>query len=93
VLSELARAATMLGVEMKTDTDAMANPERILIVFDGQRWCIRHICLIEHKLDFNRMIYHSDRSLGGPFGSMEEAVAAAKQMLYSARHRLSTRTA
>jgi len=78
---------------MKSDTDAMADPGRILIVFDDQRWWIRHIYLIEHKLDFNRKLYHSDRSLGGPFDSVEEAVAAAKEMLYGARHRPSTRTA
>jgi len=71
----------------------LIDPERILIVLDGQRWWIRHICLIEHKLDFNRMLYHSDRNLGGPFDSVEEAVAAAKEMLYGARHRPSTRTA
>jgi hypothetical protein len=83
----------MLGVEMKSETDPSASPERILVVFDGQKWWIRHIYLIEHKLDFNRMVYHSDRSLGGPFGSVEEAVAAAKEMLYGTRHRPSTRIA
>jgi len=36
----------MLGVEMKSDTDAMADPKRILIVFDGKRWWIRHNYLI-----------------------------------------------
>jgi hypothetical protein len=83
----------MLEVEMKSKTDPSASPERILIVFEGQKWWIRHIYLIEHKLDFNRMVYHSDRSLGGPFGSVEEAVAAAKEMIYGARHRPSTRIA
>ena len=78
---------------MKSKTDPSAGPERILIVFEGQKWWIRHIYLIEHKLDFNRMVYHSDRSLGGPFGSVEEAVAAAKEMLYDARHKPSTRIA
>jgi hypothetical protein len=78
---------------MKTKNQPSAEPERILIVFDGQKWCIRHIYIIEHKLDFNRMVYHSDRSMGGPFGSVEEAVAAAKEMLYGARHRSSTRIA
>jgi hypothetical protein len=65
----------------------------MLIVFDGKRWWIRHIYLIEHKLDFNRMVYHSDRSLGGPFGSVEEAVAGAKEMHHGLRHRPFTRTA
>jgi hypothetical protein len=51
-----------------------------------------HIHFIEHNLDFNRKVYHSDLSLG-PFGSMEEAVVAAKEMLYSVRHRPATRTA
>ena len=71
---------------MKSKTDPSAGPERILIVFEGQKWWIRHIYLIEHELDFNRMVYHSDWSLGGPFGSVEEAVAAAKEMLYGAGH-------
>jgi len=78
---------------MKGNADPSAGPERILIVFDGQRWWIRHIHLIEHKLDFNRMVYHSDRSLGGPFNSVEESVASANEMLYGARHGLSTCTA
>lgn len=76
---------------MKSGTDTMADPERILIVFDGQRWWIRHIYLIEHKLDFNRKLYHSDRSLGGPFGSVEAAIAAAKEMHHGVDP--STRTA
>lgn len=78
---------------MKSETDPSASPERILIVFDGHKWWIRQICLIEHKLDFNRMVYHSDRSLAGPFGSVEEAAAAAKEMLYDARHKPSMRIA
>ena len=78
---------------MKNKTEPSADPERILIVLDGQRWWIRNICLIEHKLDFNRKLYHSDRSLGGPFGSVEEAVAAAKEMLQGARRKVSTRIA
>jgi hypothetical protein len=78
---------------MKSKTELSADPERILIVFDGQSWWIRHIYLIEHKLDFNRKLYHSDRSLGGPFCSVEEAVAEAKEMLYGAGHRPHSRTA
>jgi hypothetical protein len=78
---------------MKSNTDPSVGPERILIVFDGQKWCVRHVYIIEHKLDFNRTLYHSDRSLGGPFGSVEEAVAAAKKMLRGALRKVSTRTA
>jgi hypothetical protein len=78
---------------MKSQTEPSADPERILIVLDGQMWWIRHIYLIEHKLDFNRKLYHSDRGLGGPFGSVEEAVAAAKEMLQGARRKVSTRSA
>jgi len=78
---------------MKSQTEPSADPERILIVLDGQMWWIRHIYLIEHKLDFNRMVYHSDRSLGSPFGSVKEAVAAANEMLHGIRNRPSTRIA
>jgi len=78
---------------MKIKIEPSADPERILIVLDGQWWCIRHIYLIEHKLDLDRMVYRSDRSLGGPFGSVEEAVAGAKEMHYGVQHRPSTRTA
>ena len=67
---------------MRARTEPSADAERILIVFDGQRWWIRHLFLIEHKLDFNRKLYHSDRSLGGPFASVEEAVAAAKEIIH-----------
>ena len=83
----------MIVIEMKSKTDPSAGPERILIVFDGQSWSIRHIYLIEHKLDFNRKLYHSDRSLGGPFDSVEEAVTAAKEILCRTQQRPSTRTA
>jgi len=75
----------MLGVEMKGKTETSADSERILIVLDGERWWIRHIYLIEHQLDFNRKLYHSDRTLAGPFDSIEEAVAAAKEMLPAAQ--------
>ena len=84
-LNRVTRPGTCWGRDEKK-TEPSADRERILIVFDGERWWIRHIYLIEHKLDFNRKLYHSDRSLGGPFGSVEEAVAAAKEMLYGAGH-------
>ena len=78
---------------MKSKTEPAADPERILIVYEGERWCIRHIYLIEHKLDLNRKLYHSDRSLGGPFGSINEAIEMAKEILHGAPRRPSTRTA
>lgn len=66
-------------------TDPREQPERILIVIDGEQWLIRHICFIEHKLDFKRVVYHCDGDLGGPFGSIKDALTAAKQILHGAR--------
>ena len=66
---------------MKSKLEPSTDPKGILIVFDGQRWYIQHLFLIEHKLDFNRKLYHTDRNLGGPFGSVEETVEAAQQIL------------
>ena len=54
--------------------------EQILIVSEGEKWFIRHIAFIEHKLDFKRNVYHCDGNLGGPFASVEDAVRAAKQI-------------
>lgn len=62
-------------------TDFHESPERILVVMEGEEWFVRRVYLIEHKLDLNRKLYHCDRNLGGPFGSMEDAVKAAKEIL------------
>jgi hypothetical protein len=63
-------------------TDPREEPVGILIVSDAEGWFVRQVYFIERKLDFNRRLYHSDRSLGGPFESIEDAVTAAKQILY-----------
>lgn len=49
---------------------------RILISFDGTSWFIRRIAVIEHDLEHDDMIYRCDKPLGGPFGTVHEAVAA-----------------
>ena len=67
--------------------------EQILIVREGEKWFIRHIYFIEHKLDFNRNVYHCDRNLGGPFVSVEDAVSAAKQILHGEYHSAGIRIA
>jgi hypothetical protein len=69
------------------------GPERILIVFDGQKRCIRHIYIIEHKLDFQPHGIPQRSESGWLFSSVEEAVAAAKEMLSDTRHTPSTRIA
>jgi len=66
-------------------TDFRESTEQILIVIEGEDWFIRHVYFIEHKLDLSRKLYHCDRNLGGPFGSIEDAVKAAKEILHGAQ--------
>ena len=63
-------------------TDPQHELGRILIVLDGEKWFIRHVYFIEHKLDFNRKLYHCDGNLGGPFACIEDAVKAATEILH-----------
>lgn len=63
-------------------SDPREKWEQILIVSEGEKWFVRHIDFIEHKLDFKRNVYHCDRNLGGPFVSVEDALISAKQILH-----------
>jgi hypothetical protein len=56
------------------------KPGRILIVFDGESWFLRRVHAVEHDLDRDFKVYHCDEHLGGPFGSLGKAAAAAKKL-------------
>lgn len=47
--------------------------DRILLVFDGNAWFIRHVRTIEHDLTKDEKVYRCDVHLGGPFTDLGEA--------------------
>jgi hypothetical protein len=53
---------------------AMSQP-RVLFVFDGTAWFIRRLRAIEHELDTDEKLYHCDKHLGGPYTTLESAMA------------------
>lgn len=40
------------------------SDQRIVIVFDGEAWFVRHIRVIEHDLDRDEKVYRCDRPIG-----------------------------
>lgn len=53
---------------------------RVLIVFDGMAWFIRHVRLIEHDLTKDEKVYRCDKPLGGPYKTLNEAVQEVRQL-------------
>jgi hypothetical protein len=51
---------------------------RVVIVFDGQAWYVRHLAVIEHNLTRDEKVYHCDAHFGGPFTDIDEAVTFLK---------------
>jgi hypothetical protein len=53
---------------------------RILIVFDGAAWFIRGVASTTHDVTDGRdeKVYRCDEHVGGPFATLDEAVAAFK---------------
>jgi hypothetical protein len=52
---------------------------RLAIIFDGARWHVRSIRLIEHDLDLDEKIYRCDKPISNDHRSIEDAVASAKR--------------
>jgi hypothetical protein len=49
---------------------------RLLIVFDGRAWFVRRVRSTVHELTRDEMVYYCDQPLGGPYDTIEAAVAA-----------------
>jgi hypothetical protein len=49
---------------------------RILIAYDGTAWYLRNIKTIVDDWGANERVYHCDKHLGGPYETLQEAVAA-----------------
>ena len=61
----------------------MDEEQRIAIVLNGGSWFVRRIAWV-HRNDAKReTIYHCNEDLGGPFDTVDEAVATAKSTLLS----------
>lgn len=50
---------------------------RIAIVFDGKRWHVRRIRVIEHDLDRDEKVYRCDRPISSDHLSLRAAGASA----------------
>lgn len=47
--------------------------KRGLIVFDGSKWYVRRLVIIEHDLFRDYKIYHCDKPIGRAFTSLKKA--------------------
>jgi hypothetical protein len=66
----------------------MSEPQRVLIVCDvGGAWYVRRVRLIEWDLDRDEKVYRCDKPLGGPFLTLDEAVAHARTIRRPTRRR------
>ena len=60
----------------------MAEPKlpRVVIVCDGEHWFTRRVaCAVHDCVGHDEMVYHCDKSLGGPYKSAYAAVRALKR--------------
>ncbi len=57
---------------------------RPAIVFDGNRWFVRSIRVIEHDLDRDEKIYRCDQPIGRSYLTLDLAVVAAKEAMRKA---------
>lgn len=55
------------------------SPRRLAIVFDGRRWYVRRIRVIEHDLDRDEMIYRCDLPISGPHTTLAKAIADSEK--------------
>lgn len=53
--------------------------ERVLIVFDGTAWFVRHVRAIEHDLTLDEKVYHCDVPIGVAHATFEEAAATMRE--------------
>jgi hypothetical protein len=65
----------------RTKKPTKTNKRRVLIVFDGEKWYIRNVALIEHDLSRNFKVYHCDKHLGGGYATLDKAVAVTKSLI------------
>jgi hypothetical protein len=50
---------------------------RLAIIFDGEKWYVRRIRVIEHDLFCDEKVYRCDKPIGNDLATPEEAVAIA----------------
>ena len=55
------------------------SARRLVIIFDGARWHVRSIRLIEHDMQHDEQIYRCDRPISNDHHTIEAAVASAKR--------------
>lgn len=59
--------------------------KRLLLVFDGKAWFIRHVCVIIHDYKpedgIDEKVYRCDRHMGGPFRTFDTAARAMRALL------------
>ena len=48
------------------------QPERIAIIFDGERWHVRRIRVIEHDLDRDEKVYRCDKPIHNDLKSLSD---------------------
>lgn len=54
---------------------------RNAIVYDGNKWHVRRIRIVEFDLTLNEKVYHCDRPIANDLESLDDAVSIAKREL------------
>jgi hypothetical protein len=75
------------GRDYCSDCGAAQSPApRTLVVFDGTDWFLRKVRAIEHDLDKDEKVYRCDEHIGGPFQTLDSAVATLHVWLEENAH-------
>jgi hypothetical protein len=51
---------------------------RIAIIFDGRRWHVRRICLIEHDMTRDEQVYRCDKPIASDLKNVIDAVRTVR---------------
>lgn len=54
---------------------------KIAIVYDGDKWHVRRIRIVEFDLTVDEKVYHCDQPIANDLDSLDDAVAIVKREL------------
>lgn len=57
---------------MKAGAIKSHDDNRIVVVFDGQKWHVRHLRAIEFNLDLDEKVYHCDKPISNDHNTILE---------------------
>lgn len=60
----------------------LAKKNRLAILFDGHKWFVRRVRVIEYDLTNNEKVYRCDHPIGSSFDNLSKASIAALEYLH-----------